>query len=232
MLAGGFEWAGAVLAVVLNAPQAWRSCRRRRVDGLSPAARWLAVLQAVTWVAYGLTGGGPVQVLTNSICGVLHVAVLAALLVLAPAARAPRLLLPQAAASALWVACVLVAARTGAVPVGALAATCGVAALVPQLALLVRSRGADLSGLSVATTWLTLACAVCFTGNGLLLAGWAVWLPSGLGVVAAAATLVLLRQPVPGQVAPGQVAPGQVTPHLADLVPAPRRPASEHALAA
>ncbi len=224
VVASGLEWAGAVLAIVLNAPQAWTSCRRRRVGGLSPAARWLAVLQAATWVAYGLTGGGPVQVLTNAVCGVLHLSVLVAVLLLAPSARAPRLLVPQALASAAWLALVVLSARTGAVPVGALAALCGVAALVPQLVLLSRARGRDVSGVSPATTWLTLACAACYTGYGLLLAGWAVWVPSALGLLAASATLALLRAPAAPPAEDLAVLPSVPVVDLTALVPVQRVP--------
>lgn len=79
-LVGALGWTGAFLGIVLNVPQTWRSCAGRQVAGLSPASRWLAVLQAATWTTYGLTGGGLVQVVTNGVCSILHVAVLLALL--------------------------------------------------------------------------------------------------------------------------------------------------------
>ncbi len=99
-------WAGALLAIVLNVPQTWRSCAERQVAGLSPASRWLAVLQSASWLTYGLTGGDPVQIVTNGVCIVLHVAVLVALLVLAPESRERRVLLPHLATSTVWLALV------------------------------------------------------------------------------------------------------------------------------
>ncbi len=185
--------AGAVLSVGLNAPQAWTSCVGRRVAGLSPAARWLAVAQAATWLAYGVVDHVRLQQLTNSVCLALHVSVLAALLALDPGARAGRVLLPQAALAATWAAAVAVCAATGAASVATLAAGVGAASVLPQLWRLARHRGEDSSGVSVTTTALSLLACLCWTGHGLALGLAAVVLPSLTGAVAAAWTLVLLR---------------------------------------
>ena len=189
------EATGSVLAVGLNAPQAWRSCRHRLVEGLSPAARWLAVLQSVSWVAFGLSGGGAIQVLTNTVCGVLQAGVLLALLRHAPAARAPRALVPAASASAGWLVCLAAAAGTGLVPVGTLAALCGTASLVPQVVHLATSGGTSARGVSPATVVLTALSSVCWAGYGLLDGHVAVWAPSLLGLAAALVTLRLLGAP-------------------------------------
>lgn len=201
-LATGFETVGAVLSVGLNAPQAWRSCRHRLVSGLSPAARWLAVVQSVSWATFGLLGGGRTQVVTNVVCGLLHTSVLVALLVLAPASRRRRVVGPQAAAAAAWLLLLAWAARTGSVPVGSLAALCGTAALVPQLVHLARTRGADCSGISPATTWLALVSASCWSAYGLLASLSAVWLPSLLSVGAYGSTLVLVQRSRPCDAGP------------------------------
>lgn len=188
-----FGCAGAVLSVGLNAPQAWTSCVGRRVAGLSPAARWLAVVQSATWLAYGLVEHVRLQVLTNAVCLALHLSVLAALLVLEPGARAGRVVLPQAALTVAWLGAVTVCALTGALPVATLAAGTGAVAVVPQLWLLARSRGQDSSGVSVTTTVLSLVASLCWTVHGLALALPAVVLPSLAAAAAAAWTLALLR---------------------------------------
>ena len=191
-VASTIGWAGAVLAVVLNLPQTWRSCAGRQVAGLSPASRWLAVLQSATWLAYGLTGGGLVQVVTNAFCLVLHVAVLVALLVLAPSARERRLLVPQAAGSAAWVALVLWVVGTGTLDVAVLAAVCSTAYAVPQLVLLATDPRST-AGVSMATTVLGVVAQGCWTAYGLLLGVPAVWLPALLSLLAALAAAALLR---------------------------------------
>jgi uncharacterized protein with PQ loop repeat len=191
-VAGGIGWLGAFLGIVLNLPQTWHSCRRRQVAGLSPASRWLAVLQSTTWLVYGLTGGGLVQVVTNGVCLVLHVAVLGALLVLAPAARTRRLLAPQVGLSAGWLGLVGWTATTGVLDVGTLAAVCSTAYAVPQLVLLATDPRST-SGVSLATTVLGIASNTCWTAYGLLLGTPAVWLPALLSLFAGLATAALLR---------------------------------------
>ena len=186
-------YAGAVLSVGLNAPQAWTSCVDRRVAGLSPAARWLAVAQSATWLAYGVVDHVRLQQLTNSLCLALQLSVLAALLALDPGARAGRVLLPQAALAAVWATVVAACAVTGAASVATLAALVGAVSVVPQLWRLALHRGEDSSGVSVTTTALSLLAALCWTGHGLALGLAAVVLPSLTGAVAAAWTLVLLR---------------------------------------
>ena len=210
-----FGCAAAVLSIGLNAPQAWRSCVGRRTAGLSPAARWLAVVQASTWLAYGVAEHVPLQVLTNSVCLALHLSVLGALLALDPAARGRRVLPPQAALTVAWLAVVVACARTGAAPVGALAAGAGAVSVVPQLWRLARERGADSSGVSVATTVLSLVAALCWTAHGLALTSAAVVLPSLAAAVAAAWTLVLLGPPAP--VRPAHVPGTSSTPVVLPL---------------
>lgn len=188
-----FGCVGAVLSVGLNAPQAWTSCVGRRVAGLSPAARWLAVTQAATWLAYGLVDHVPLQVVTNGVCLSLHLSVLVALLALDPAARAGRVLLPQAALTVAWLGAVAACAMTGAVAVSTLAAVVGAVSVVPQLWRLTRHRGEDSSGVSVTTTVLTLVASLCWGAHGLALGLPAVVLPSLAGAAAAAWTLFLLR---------------------------------------
>lgn len=112
-----FGCAGAVLAVGLNAQQAWTSCVGRRVAGLSPAARWLAVVRSATWLAYGLADRVQLQVVTNAVCLALHLSLLVALLVLDRDARAGRVVLPQAALTVAWLGAVTACALTGAAPV-------------------------------------------------------------------------------------------------------------------
>ena len=55
------------------------------------------MVQAGTWLAYGLAERIPLQQVTNGVCLVLHLSVLGALLALDPVARSGRVLLPQAA---------------------------------------------------------------------------------------------------------------------------------------
>jgi len=188
-------WTAALLGIVYNVPQTWRSCAAREVAGLSPASRWLAVLQSATWLVYGLTGGGLVQVVTNAVNVVLHLAVLAALLLLAPQVRERRVLLPHLAGSAAWLAVVAWSVSSGTVSVGVLAAVCSVAYAVPQLVLLATDAGAA-GGVSASTVVLGAASNACWTLYGLLLGTPAVWLPALLSLVAGLATAALLR-PVP-----------------------------------
>ena len=190
-----FGCAGAVLAVGLNAPQAWTSCVDRKVAGLSPAARWLAVAQSATWLAYGIVEHVRLQLLTNAVCLSLHLSVLVALLLLDPLDRAGRLVGPQAAATGAWLLVVAGCGLSGALPVATLAALVGAVSVVPQLWHLARSRGGDSSGVSVSTTVLSLVASLCWTAHGLALALPAVALPSLAGAVAAAWTLALLRPP-------------------------------------
>lgn len=191
-LAEVFGYAGAVLAVGLNAPQAWTSCRRGVVAGLSPAARWLAVVHSATWVAYGIAEDVPLQLATNVVCAGLHVAVLAALLLLVPDARHSRVVVPSALLAAGWLAAVALCAVTGAASVGTLAAAAGTAAAVPQLWLLLRDPAQDTSGVSAATTLLNLLASTCWVVHGALLGSTAVVVPSAVAGAAAACTLVLL----------------------------------------
>jgi uncharacterized protein with PQ loop repeat len=184
--------AGALLAVGLNAPQAWASCRRGRVAGLSPAARWLAVVHSATWVTYGLAEDVPLQVATNVVCGALHVAVLAALLLLTPSARERRVVVPSALLAAGWLLAVALCATTGAVPVAALAAVAGTASVVPQLWSLLRDPDQDTSGISLETTALNLLASLCWVLHGALLGHAAVVVPSAVAAAAAACTLSLL----------------------------------------
>lgn len=196
-----FGCAGAVLAVGLNAPQAWTSCRWRLVSGLSPAARWLAVVHSATWVAYGVAEDVPLQVATNLVCGALHAAVLAALLLLAPAARQRHVVVPSALLALGWLALATLCAVTGAVPVGTLAAAAGTLAVVPQLWLLLRDPDQDTSGVSSATTVLSLLASLCWVAHGALLEQPAVVVPSLVAAVAAVWTLALLA-PGAGRGAP------------------------------
>lgn len=194
-VASTIGWVGALLGIVLNVPQTWRSCAARQVAGLSPASRWLAVLQSASWLTYGLTAADPVQVVTNGVCLVLHLAVLGAVLALAPAARERRLLAPQAAGSAAWLALIAWAVASGSVDVGTLAAGCSIAYAVPQLVLLATDpRSTD--GVSLATTVLGVASNACWTAYGVLLGTPAVWLPALLSLLAGLATAALLR-PLP-----------------------------------
>jgi uncharacterized protein with PQ loop repeat len=194
-----FGCAGAVLAVGLNAPQAWTSCRRGLVSGLSPAARWLALVHSATWVAYGIAEDVALQVATNVVCSLLHAAVLVALLVLVPDARRSRVVVPSALLAAGWLAVVALCAATAAVPVGTLAAAAGTVAVVPQLWRLLRDPDQDTSGVSAATTLLSLLANLCWTAHGALLAEAAVVVPSLVGATAAACTLALLGERAPNR---------------------------------
>lgn len=210
-LAAVFGAIGAILGVALNIPQAWTSCARRGVAGLSPTARWLAVLQSATWCAYAVTEGTSSQLYSNLVCGALQLAVLAALLLLSPAAR--RSAAPLAVMSLVWLVVVAWAATGGSVDVGLLAAGCGTAAVVPQVVRLVRNRDEDTSGISPVTCVLAITCSVSWMLHGALLGAEAVWLPSLLSAAASAVTLLLVRRPV--------------TP-VADGAPAWLEPVGEH----
>jgi uncharacterized protein with PQ loop repeat len=210
-LAAIFGAIGAVLAVILNVPQTWTSCARREIAGLSPTARWLAVLQSATWCAYALTDGTSSQLYSSAVCGVLHLAVLGALLLLCPAARESTV--PLAVASLAWLVLVGWAAIGGRVDVGLLAAGCGTAAVVPQVVRLVRERDTDTSGISPLTCWLGIACSVAWLLHGALVGAEAVWLPSLIAAAASVLTLLLTR---PGRARPcvgveqhGQAAQGR-----------------------
>lgn len=185
---------GAVLGVGLNIPQAWTSCARKGVAGLSPTARWLAVLQSATWCAYAVTEGTSSQLYSGVVCGLLQLAVLAALLLLSPAAR--RSATPLAVVSLVWLAVVAWAAGGGSLDIGLLAAGCSMAAVVPQVVRLVRNRDEDTSGISPVTCALAVACSVSWMLHGALLGAEAVWLPSLLSAAASAVTLLLVRRPV------------------------------------
>jgi uncharacterized protein with PQ loop repeat len=192
-LAAIFGAIGAVLAVILNVPQTWTSCARRETAGLSPTARWLAVLQSATWCAYALADGTSSQLYSSAVCGILHLAVLAALLLLCPAARQSAISL--AVASLAWLVLVGWAATGGSVDVGLLAAGCGTAAVVPQVVRLLRGWDEDTSGISPLTCWLGIACSVAWLLHGALLGAEAVWVPSLIAAAASSLTLLLVQRP-------------------------------------
>lgn len=209
-----FGCAGAVLSIGLIVPQVWTSCVGRRVAGLSPAARWLMAGQSATWLTYGVAERVPLQVLTNAACLALHVSVLAALLLLDPAARDRRVVLPQVALNAAWLGIVVACALSTAVPVVTLAAGIGVVSVVPQLWRLATSPDEDSSGVSVPTTALSLLAGLCWVAHGVALALPAVVLPAAAGAAAAAWTLVLLR---PGTTRPASAHHRQPVPVVLPL---------------
>lgn len=194
VIAEALGWAGAVLAIGLNVPQAWTSAYRQRVAGVSASARWLALAHSCTWLVYGLAHDVPLQVWTNGMCVLLHLAVLGALLALCPPARASWVLVPQAGATALWLAGVVACAVTGHVPVGVLAAAVGALAVVPQLWQLERGQVQDTSGISATTLRLTAANGMCWAGHGLLIGAPEIVAVGVLGAAAAGRTLALLGQ--------------------------------------
>lgn len=193
--------AAAVLSVGLNVPQAWTSCARREVQGLSAAGRWLLLVQSVAWLVYAVVQDVPVQLAANAVCAVLQAAVLAALLVLAPATRRPGVLGLQAGASAGCLLLVAHCASSAPQLLGPLAAALGGVATLPQLLLLLRRPAAGTGGVSRTATLLALLASLCWGAYGALLLRPEVWLPSLAGAVVALGTLALLRPaPVPARV--------------------------------
>lgn len=192
-VADAFAAAGAVLDVVLNVPQCWRSCRHRRVHGLSPAARWLVVLQSAAWVTFGIGLGCPAAVVANLVCLVLQLGVLGSVLRLVPAARRGRILLPWSVGTASWLVLLAWAGTTGGLPVGVLAAGSGAVALLPQLSRLRPDAGRDVRGVSAATSVLMVAANTCWAVFGVLIGEAAVWVPSVGALLGACLTLWLLR---------------------------------------
>lgn len=207
-----FGAVAAVLSVGLNLPQVWTSCRRRQVEGLSAVGRWLVLVQSVTWMAYGAVLHVPLQLATNAVCAALQAAVLAALLLLSPAARRPAALLPQAAVAGACLAAVAFCAGTDPARLGLLAAVVGGVSTLPQLLLLARSPAGGTAGVSRVATALALLSSLCWAAYGGLSARPEVWAPSLLGVAVAVATLLLLRP----------VAPAPARAQVVDLVPRPR----------
>lgn len=212
-----FGGAAAVLSVGLNVPQVWTSCRHRQVQGLSAVGRWLVLVQSVTWLVYGAVAGVPLQLATNAVCATLQAAVLAALLLLSPAARRPWAVVPQATVAAACLAAVT-ACATDTARLGLLAAALGGVSTLPQLLLLVRRPAGGTAGISRVSTSLALLSSLCWSAYGALSGRPEVVAPSLLGVAVAAATLLLLR--------PAAQAPAPALPRIVDLVPRPRSAAA------
>jgi uncharacterized protein with PQ loop repeat len=50
-------WSGAVLSCLLTVPQALRTLRTDRLDGVSPTTYWIVLGNAGTWAAWSLLSG-------------------------------------------------------------------------------------------------------------------------------------------------------------------------------
>ncbi|MCF6743714.1 PQ-loop repeat-containing protein [Blastococcus sp. KM273128] len=193
----------ATLSIAVVWPQVWRSCRHRRTLGLSPTSAWLAVALNLSWLAFGLLSGDPVQIVTNAVVGTGNAAVLVALLLTQPRLRAPRVLLrtaPSAAVLAALAGGVLAgAALLGTDPaaaaalLGGVASVVGAAAALPQPVSLLRDRTQDLSGLSPARWWLGSGSCAAWTGYGWCLDQAAVWLSAGVGLCCSLVVCGMLR---------------------------------------
>jgi uncharacterized protein with PQ loop repeat len=179
MLTHVFGLLGAALSMSIAWPQVYRSCVRRRTNGLSATACMLSVAMPLGWVAYGLLIGDRFQVVTNTVSASTGLAILIALLAARPDARSGRALLASAGAAAGVLLVVLCTAASAALPqvtgpraaamLGTALAAVSFVSAVPQPLALLRDRHQDISGLSP-LRW-TLAAAACGS-----------WLAYGIGV--------------------------------------------------
>ncbi|MEU8656651.1 SemiSWEET transporter [Actinoplanes philippinensis] len=170
---------GATLSMSIAWPQVYRSCVRRRTSGLSATACMLSVAMPLGWVSYGLLIGDPFQIVTNVVSASTGLAILIALLVTRPAARAVRPLLASASTAAGVLIVVLATVASAALPqvsasraatmLGTALAAMSLVSAVPQPLALLRDRRQDLSGVSP-LRW-TLAASACGS-----------WLAYGIGV--------------------------------------------------
>jgi uncharacterized protein with PQ loop repeat len=179
MLIHVFGLLGATLSMSIAWPQVYRSCVRRRTNGLSTTACMLSVAMPLGWVTYGSLIGDPFQILTNTVSASTGLAILIALLATRPAARAVRPLLAGSSAAAGVLTVVLGAAASAALPrvtapqaatmLGTALAAMSFVSAMPQPLALLRDRRQDLSGVSP-LRW-TLAASACGS-----------WLAYGVGV--------------------------------------------------
>jgi uncharacterized protein with PQ loop repeat len=179
MLIHAFGILGAVLSMSIAWPQVYRSCVRRRTSGLSATACMLSVAMPLGWITYGLLIGDRFQVVTNTVSASTGLAILIALLVTRPAARAGRALLASAGAAGGVLLAILGSAASALAPqvsgpraagvLGMVLAAVSLVSAVPQPLALIRDRDQDISGLSP-LRW-TLAASACGS-----------WLAYGIGV--------------------------------------------------
>ena len=202
----------ATFSILLVWPQVWLSCKNRRTNGLSATACWLAAALNACWLLYGVLLHDLVQITTNAVVGAANTAILAALLVTQPALRTRRALLVTGwSAGALLAAAALSAVAVvlyGVEPVragialGVLASLVGALQCLPQPVSLLRDRTQDLSGLSPARWWLTVASCLAWCGYGVANGQVAVWASATVGLGTAlivCGVLLTSRWTVPGQ---------------------------------
>ena len=179
----------SVLAIGLTAgalglgrslPQISRLYRTRNAAGVSSFSLGLGIAQCMLWLGYGLTAGDVPQVVTNF--GALTLVGMQAALILV-IRRGRRRAAGLIAVSVGTIVLTALLAQGAPSFVGVLAATVGIAALMPQL--LVAARGDDLSGLSLATWLMTIAAASLWLLYALLSDQSAVLATSMVAVVAA-----------------------------------------------
>ncbi|NJC69615.1 PQ-loop repeat-containing protein [Planosporangium thailandense] len=211
-----FGWLAAAASMSLLWPQVWVSCARRRTEGLSPTATWLAAALPVGWLAYGALIGDGVQVVANTVTGTAAIAILVALLATQPIVRSRKALAAFGwPAVALIVVTGGVAVAAAAVPglhpqaaagaLGSILAVVAVLSAVPQPLSLLRDRGCDVSGLSPARWWLGLCSGTLWTVYGLSTGQPAVWASSGFGLICTSTVCAFIirgRRTAPATAAP------------------------------
>ncbi len=199
--------AAAILSTTVLWPQVRLSCGRRRTQGLSPAATWLAVALNADWLVFAALSGNGIQALTHVVVGAGNTAVLVALLVTRPDLRTARALGTAAAGAAAPVLAAVAAvaavhggADTAAVSalLGTVAGAAGVAAAaLPPLRLLCDT-AQDTAGIAPARWRLAAVSSLVWTAYGAGTGETVVWLSAALDAACALSmcALLLLRRPV------------------------------------
>lgn len=192
----------AAFSIALIWPQVWLSVRHRRTSGLSATSCWLGASLNVCWLLYGLLLHDRAQVATNAVVGAANVAILAALLATTPALRTRRALRSTAwsAVALLAVAATAVAAvkvfhaapAAAGAALGVVISIVGAASAIPQPLSLLRDRAQDLSGLSPARWWLTVASCAAWVSYGAVNHQPAVWGSASIGLLGAITVCAVL----------------------------------------
>ena len=184
---------GTVLIIATMVPQTWRTCGRGQTAGLPIGRPWVLLQISLAWLGYGLSGGGPFQIVTNVCTALMGLAILIRLLpATAPADRRTGWWVGSTAA--LLVGLWWLGRTGGQEPVGLLAAALSITISAPQLLSLLRHPHLDSTGVSRASGWLQLAGCASWCAYGLLRGELAVWVPNLVILPTVAWTLLLLRQ--------------------------------------
>lgn len=196
------------VTVGLMLPQMWRSCWRGQTAGLSTAAVWLSPVSCGAWLTYGVLMHDGVQMGINLACGLMHLAVLMAVLRGQPGVRQRASLMRSLPIPAAGLVAVMALVGAGACGWSSPASTAGLVGLaataismssqLPQpwvLAQMVHSRrrcgvaSADVSGISLGRYRLALVSSALWITHGVLLGQAATVASSVLSITATSVVL-------------------------------------------